>query len=136
MNTSELLLCVFVFLVGYMLFKRCGCTEGFEIPVKSCEMVESCKIVKPCVIDDTIGKYINGGKITQHFGEQITAAQCEELKSQVNNNPTTICNNLGGALPSFGGEDIANSRTCENVCETSGGFWGTNHDSGKRACEG
>lgn len=30
MNTSELLLCVFVFLVGYMLFKRCGCTEGID----------------------------------------------------------------------------------------------------------
>ena len=28
MNTSELLMCVFVFLVGYMLFKRCGCIEG------------------------------------------------------------------------------------------------------------
>ena len=28
MNTSELLVLIFVFLVGYMLFKRCGCTEG------------------------------------------------------------------------------------------------------------
>lgn len=31
MNTSELLMCVFVFLVGYMLFKGCGCTEGIDV---------------------------------------------------------------------------------------------------------
>jgi len=30
MNTSELLVLIFVFLVGYMLFKRCGCTEGIN----------------------------------------------------------------------------------------------------------
>uniref|UniRef100_A0A6C0FF28 Uncharacterized protein n=1 Tax=viral metagenome TaxID=1070528 RepID=A0A6C0FF28_9ZZZZ len=28
MNTSELLVLIFAFLVGYMLFKRCGCIEG------------------------------------------------------------------------------------------------------------
>ena len=28
MKTPELLMLVFVFLVGYMLFKRCGCIEG------------------------------------------------------------------------------------------------------------
>ena len=28
MNNSELLMCIFVFLVGYMLFKGCGFTEG------------------------------------------------------------------------------------------------------------
>ena len=28
MKTSELLVLIFAFLVGYMLYKRCGCIEG------------------------------------------------------------------------------------------------------------
>lgn len=87
MNTSELLVLIFVFLVGYMLYKMCGCIEGMKIPVKA----------EACEIDGSISKYIDKNKIKKMNGKlEVTDGQCNDLKSLVNNKPITMCNDLGG----------------------------------------
>lgn len=116
MKTSELLVCVLVFLFGYMLFKRCGCTEGITVPINNCK----------CEIDDNVWKYVDEDKITKHNGESnITEEQCRNFKFLVDKQPIAMCRELGGqgTIISFGGNDISNFNQCSDVCEKQGGTW-------------
>jgi hypothetical protein len=68
MKTSELLVYVLVFLVGYMLFKRCGCIEGATVPISPCP--------SNCEIDDKIWQYVDEAKINKiNNNGFLTAAQ-------------------------------------------------------------
>jgi len=125
MNTSELLVLLFVFLVGYMLFKRCGCTEGMNneitIPMTG----------NKCVIDDSISEYIDVNKIKVHNdGKFVTPEQCKEINSLQpgkwrgeGKTPLDKCAYFGGSMDSFDFKDITNTTTCENICSDHNGTW-------------
>jgi hypothetical protein len=129
MNTSELLVLIFVFLVGYMLFKRCGCIEGMTVPSTGTDGA--------CEIDDNVWKYVDKDKIIKHNdGFEITEEQCKDLKSQVNKlgEPIKICTSLSLALGSFGAKDISNENECSDVCDQFGGTW-TDSNNGFSTCK-
>lgn len=127
MNTSELLVYIFVFLVGYMLFKRCGCIEGMTIPGTD----------GACEIDDNVWKYVDENKIKDLNGKlEVTKEQCEDLKSQAKKlgTPIKICTSLSLALESFDAKDISKAEQCKVVCNDIGGTW-TESNNGFSTCK-
>jgi len=115
MNTSELLVYIFAFLVGYMLFKRCDCIEGATVPLQ-------------CEIDDNVWKYVDENKLKVLNGSvSLTPEQC----SYLNNLPhdvQKICEEIGAGQQfvfnkKYGLDiDVSNSETCNDVCP-SGHSW-------------
>jgi hypothetical protein len=119
MNTTELLVYVLVFLIGCMLFKRCGCrsVEGIETINQI-----TIPIHEDCVINNSISNFIDVNKINAfNRGEFITLKQCEEINSlqpggdRANENPLRKCAELGSNMLSFNNNDISNTTTCENL---------------------
>ena len=120
MNTSELLVYVFVFLVGYMLFKRCGCrsVEGVEVPK-----------VETCYLDDNIWKYVDQDKLTAlNKGYFLTTHQCTGLQGLNSYSDKKKCETIGNHL--YFDRDLSNMDTCKYVCPEDM-YWSTDRSDSK-----
>ena len=111
MNTSELLVLIFAFLVGYMLYKRCGCIEGATVPMAPCP--------SQCEIDDEIWQYVDEDKINKNFPSGITVAQCDELKG-IKYDPSQrgvkqICGKLMYNMHTFNNELNISIKDCNKI---------------------
>ncbi len=121
MNTSELLVYIFVFLVGYMLFKRCGCrsVEGIVVPQREICDVDD----KICDVDDNIWKYIDEDKLSDLNGDLfLTSNQCSALNNLNGETERIICGKIGMKTGTIFDEDVSNAETCKNVCQ-EGEYW-------------
>lgn len=71
MNTSELLVLIFVFLVGYMLFKRCGCIEGVggnNSPKLKIPFID----YGNCIVKANLRPFIDADKLTRFINNEGT----------------------------------------------------------------
>jgi hypothetical protein len=125
MKTSELLVCVLVFLFGYMLFKRCGC--------KSVEGWGTVTLNSQCNFDGGMWwDYVNQTKVINTPAGLPTNKQCADLiamkdktsPSPGNKNPLNtipkICNALqnGWGLITFG-QHMSNTDECAKYCKSN-----------------
>jgi hypothetical protein len=89
MNTSELLVLIFVFLVGYMTFKRCGCIEGiygeggFLDEINTMNTLIDSNIDK-CNTKKTVCKLLTSDKVTGGCDENATNILKTQLTKVVN----------------------------------------------------
>ena len=116
MNTSELLVLIFVFLVGYMIFKGCGCrsVEGIVVPQ-----------METCNVDDNIWKYIDEDKLKDSNGSRfLTPNQCSALNNLNGQTGRIICGKIGMKYGIIFDKDVSNAETCKNVCQ-EGEYWNT-----------
>lgn len=117
MNTSELLVLIFAFLVGYMLYKRCGYRS-----------VEGIKVHQlgggTCNVDDNVWKYVDENKLKGlNGGLFLTPNQCFSLKKKSIYTGEVICNNLGLNYGPIFEKDVSKLETCKNVCPPDK-YWG------------
>ena len=85
MNTSELLVCIFAFLVGYMLFERCDCTEGFyniNSPGSTIPMVDD----GTCLIKNNLYPFIDQSKLSAFTNDlkKINSYDCRIWNEKAN----------------------------------------------------
>lgn len=87
MNTSELLVLIFSFMVGYILFKGCGCTEGIDGDNFLDEVTKMNNLItteiNQCNTKNTTCNYFGSGSVTTGGCNENAAGNLEKQVSRL-----------------------------------------------------